>query len=160
MMKNWYQHILIVALATILLVSSTFSLAATAVNPVNPPNAICPSVDQLVKEGLIWSGPEGWKSTDDSFIDKIENFMGAQWIGINLGHIVCFYRGTEEYTFPVTLERSNLLVPKPAGENWGKDQGGYTICSSKDPKKCAFYIEQTKEKGQSPAEQLKKFKSS
>ena len=52
------------------------------------------------------------------------------------------------------------LVPKPAGENWGKDQGGYTICSSKDPKKCAFYIEPTKEKGQSPAEQLKKFKSS
>jgi len=105
------------------------------------PNSTCPSIDQLKKTKMRWSGPEGWKSSDDSFVDEIAYFMGAQWIGIKVGQIVCKYKGKREFTFPVTLERNDILVPTPKGERWGKDLGGYKQCGSKNPKICPFYIE-------------------
>ena len=77
-------------------------------------------------------------------MEEVAYFMGSQWIGVNVGHIVCKYQGKKDFTFPVTLERNDILVPKPKGEKWGKDLGGYKQCSSKNTRNCPFYIEPPK----------------
>ena len=99
----------------------------------------CPLIKYLHRKGLIWRGPDDWKSYDESFVIKIDHFVGAQWAGVNVGKIICVYKGARHGVFPVTIERQ-LLVPAPSGGKWGKDQGGFINCSSTLRKDCTFRV--------------------
>lgn len=97
----------------------------------------CPAADKLVKQNQIWSAPGGWKSHSASFVKSIDTFVGAQWIGVNLGKILCLYRGPKATTFMVSIERDNLMHAPSTGR-WDKDLGGYRICHSTSPADCPF----------------------
>ena len=74
----------------------------------------CPQLADLHYKNLRWYGPGSWKSQNQSFVRKIDVFTGAQWIGINVGQVICVYRGRTDIDFPVTLSRTYLVgVPAP-----------------------------------------------
>lgn len=97
----------------------------------------CPDVSKLYLDGLTWRGPGGWQSHSDSFTKAIDQFNGAQWIGVNIGKVICRYQGANTEAFIVSLERDNLVISPEEGA-WGKDQGGYKNCKSHHIKDCPF----------------------
>ncbi len=130
----------------LLLTFSLSSYASSAAKPTAKPanqNNYCPTVNKLTKQGMRWDGPGGWKSYSDSFVKQTKYFIGAQWIGINVGKIICLYRGDDSLTFPVALERNDVLIKAPKIDKthyWTQDRGGYMECRSADIKKCPFKI--------------------
>ena len=103
----------------------------------------CPVVSNLNKEGMKWHAPGGWRSYSDSFVKQTKYFIGAQWVGIKVGKIICLYRGDDKLTFPVALERNDILINAPKVDKdhgWLQDRGGYMECRSADVKKCPFEI--------------------
>lgn len=104
----------------------------------------CPPVSQLKKIDLFWGAPGGWRSYSQSFVSKIDGFSGAQWIGINVGKMLCVYKSKETFEFPVVLQ-NDTLTPVPKGENWIKQQGGYYNCLASDRLECPFILEEKKE---------------
>jgi len=100
---------------------------------------VCPQADTLVSKDHKWRAPGGWKSYTTSFSDEIQGFIGAQWIGVRVGKIICLYQGTTSDTFHISLERDNL-VRSPEGFRWGKNLGGYKNCRSIRVKDCPFIM--------------------
>jgi len=105
-----------------------------------PPELLyCPKPDELAKIGLWWKVGDIWKSYSESFVNHIQSFTGAQWIGVKVGKIICFYRGREKLTFPIALETAHpVLVPEPIGENWVSTKEGYKKCFSDNVTDCPF----------------------
>lgn len=100
----------------------------------------CPQPSELVKTGLFWGTPTGgWKGYSESFQSSITGFIGAQWVGVNVGKMICIYRGNVAVAFPVNLQ-NDTLSQAPTGNLWGKDQGGYRNCYSPNPADCAFVV--------------------
>ncbi len=139
------QNTLYIALALLL----AFSLPSHASDVVKPVTAkadafsYCPAVSTLKKEGMTWRAPNNWRSYSDSFVKEAKYFLGAQWVGIKVGKIICLYKGDEKLTFPVALERNDVLINAPTtnkNHNWQKDRGGYMECRSTDVKDCPFTI--------------------
>lgn len=108
----------------------------------------CPDASQLHKEDMLWYAKNGgWRSFDASFVDDIKAFSGAQWIGVEVGKVICMYQGKDASAFPVTIERDNLVDDiKPGTGKWGKDMGGYKHCESNNPKDCGFVMHHGKQK--------------
>ncbi len=107
----------------------------------------CPAVNQLKRNtNLVWEGPNGWKSYGESFSAEVDHFINAQWIGVNVGKIICIYAGKGKATFPISIEREDL-VTNPAGGKWGRDEGGYKNCHSMKASDCPFLIEKPKAVG-------------
>ena len=105
----------------------------------------CPEPDQLVRHGLWWEAGKLWKSYSQSFVQDIDSFIGAQWIGINVGKIICLYKGKQRITFPVALEPVHpLLVISPTAPNWITTEHDYKKCTSNDVKDCPFNIRKPK----------------
>jgi len=99
----------------------------------------CPNVKELSRIGLWWQVGDVWKSYSESFVEHIRTFTGAQWIGVEVGKIICLYKGRETLTFPVALETAHpILVPAPTGKNWITTDEGYKKCFSDDVKDCPF----------------------
>jgi len=88
---------------------------------------------------MTWSAPNGWQSYDQSFVDKVTRFSGAQWRGTNVGQVFCVYRGPSDISFPVLLA-FKVLTLAPTGGQWSDNLGGYKNCESSDPKECPFVI--------------------
>jgi hypothetical protein len=101
----------------------------------------CPQPSELVKNGLYWGTRFGdWKSYSESFHSDITGFIGAQWVGINVGKMICIYKGNEKIAFPVTLQ-SDTLAQTPMGGHWGRsDLGGYRNCESNNVYDCPFIV--------------------
>jgi hypothetical protein len=101
----------------------------------------CPPISALVKSSdtFTWSAPDGWKSFDMSFVDKITHFAGAQWRGTNVGQIFCVYRGELETSFPILLAY-NVLAYAPHGGKWSANLGGYQNCETPEQQNCPFSI--------------------
>lgn len=120
--------------------------------PLNPTTTtattdLCPTPNKLVKEGLLWHAPGGWVSYGESFDTQVEHFKGAEWIGINVGKIICLYKGDKRLGFPIALEQKyHKLVPEPSGFQWSKNKGGYRECTSRDIKECPFLFEEPSKK--------------
>lgn len=101
----------------------------------------CPDINQLkLEKDLYWVGPGDWKSYSESFVKEISYFAGAQWVGVNVGKIICLYKGKDHTMFPVAIERETL-VTQPTGGKWGPDEGGYVNCRSQLIRDCVFQIE-------------------
>jgi hypothetical protein len=101
----------------------------------------CPPINMLHKdtEGR-WVGPNGWASFRSSpFVKKIGYFLGAQFQGAaSVGEIICLYRGLDQQSFPVVLNRGNLAI-RPEGKHWKLDPSKtYIICTRPSTTDCGF----------------------
>jgi hypothetical protein len=100
----------------------------------------CPNPTELIKAGLYWGTATGdWKSYSESFDNSIVSFAGAQWIGINVGKMICIYKGNLNLSFPITIQ-NDVLSQAPSGGRWGKDLGGYRNCRSNNIADCPFAV--------------------
>jgi len=100
----------------------------------------CPKANTLTKTVLHWKSGNIWISRQRSFANKIDKFIGAQWIGVNIGQIVCLYKGDNSFTFPVILQTIHpVLIRKPHSRHWFKTKRGYKECFSSNVKDCKFY---------------------
>jgi hypothetical protein len=100
----------------------------------------CPLPTDLIKNGLFWgTAVGGWKSYSESFDANVSRFIGAQWVGINVGKMVCIYKGNLALSFPITVQNDTLALA-PSGGLWGKDLGGYRNCHSSNPADCPFIV--------------------
>lgn len=117
----------------------------------------CPEVTKLMKKDMFWGAPGGWKSYSQSFVDAIESFSGAQWVGVNVGKMLCVYRGKQSFEFPVVLQ-NDTLTPVPEGQKWIKQSGGYINCLSGDVLDCPFKFEETTTDINNVAKELDFFK--
>jgi hypothetical protein len=101
----------------------------------------CPATSTLQKDPMThtWSAPDGWKSYDMSFTDKLTHFSGAQWRGTNVGQIFCVYRGEIATEFPVLLAY-RVLTYEPQGGRWSVNLGGYHNCETPNQEECPFII--------------------
>lgn len=118
--------------------------ATTNVNSTIPRNELkedyCPPSTSLSHNNdMTWTAPGGWKNSSLSFLKNIQTFIGAQWIGVTLGEVLCLYIKEGRGAFPLTLQREILAV-SPTGGNWSGDKGGYKDCKSNDVVQCPFFI--------------------
>lgn len=117
----------------------------------SPPNAgleqdVCPPVGSLVRDETTqqWSGPGGWKTTSPSFLRSVDTFVGAQWVGVSIGEVICIYIKTTRSSFPVMLKRGKLVPAPVSGGLWSEDKGGYMECKANDVHHCPFWIQAPK----------------
>jgi hypothetical protein len=117
----------------------TFAQETAKLQPEDKPT-YCPAANKLVKEELWWHADGFWKSYSESFVDKVDRFIGAQWIGVQVGTIICLYEGKNNFDFPVALEPVyTLTVLAPTGASWQTTKEGYKKCVSNDVLLCPFY---------------------
>lgn len=143
---------------------NSISDAAAQGAPAAPNSAelirdVCPPLDALVlnPQTQVWSSRNGWKSASTSFLRTLDSFVGAQWIGVGIGQVICVYTKTDRSTFPVTLQRSNLVPAPKVGGLWSADKGGYMECKSNDVYQCPFFV-QVPKKQENVYEQLDFYK--
>lgn len=114
----------------------------TAATTKTTKNLYCPAIDKLMRKEMFWGAPGGWKSYSQSFIEVIDSFSGAQWVGVNVGKMLCVYKGKGSFEFPVVLQ-NDTLTPVPEGGKWVKQQSGHINCLSADVLDCPFRFEET-----------------
>lgn len=126
-------------------------------SPQNKPRTYyCPAVSELTQNGLNWSARDGkWRSYSPSFAKEINTFLEAQWIGVNVGKIICLYQGKENFDFPIAIEPTkSILVLEPSGQAWVEKHPGYKTCKSTNISDCPF-VTQQEESLKNPYEQIK-----
>ena len=91
--------------------------------------SVCPKVSELKYNAKTseWSTDDDWKSTTSSFTKKITIFLGAQWKGVQMGHLLCLYKGPNANEFPVSMHK-NIIVQSPQSllENLSPKGAQYT----------------------------------
>ncbi len=80
-----------------------------------PADLIAPNFDT---KQFIWQANGGWKS-EVSFAETIDKFVGAQWIGTNVGSVTCIYKDKSEGTFPLGMQNGKIVY-MPTGGKWQK----------------------------------------
>ena len=109
----------------------------------NATTEYCPQVSDLILKDMWWGAPHSWRSYSRSFVRKISDFVGAQWVGVNVGVIICIYQGANANDFPVTIQRSTI-VPLPKGGSWIlKKHAGHIDCYSNQVTDCPFVVEKS-----------------
>lgn len=112
--------------------------------------ADCPTVSALKAPAagdskMIWSAPGGWRS-QLSLLKDVDHFKGAQWIGTNVGRVICVYESADQDEFPLTLQNGHYME-KPSGNNWHvrkhvapDSEINTTVinCTSNNPANCPF----------------------
>ncbi len=110
-----------------------------------PTQNYCPEPNQLVKKDLYWSAEGGWISYGESFDKEITGFVKAEWVGLNVGRIICIYQGDRKYSFQIVLEQKHhKSIPVPSGHNWRVEKAGRKDCIANNVKDCPFIIEGSK----------------
>lgn len=145
--------ILIIAIAATVWHRAAFS----EITSVTEPNSVCPPIDKILKNPTKgnWTAEtqDGlWKSYDMSFATSLTRFVGAQWVGVNLGQITCIYHSEQEFTMqgqptiqktlPVLLVFHALTFEPTDNKNWKLLSRGVYNC---EPEKngtsdCPFKI--------------------
>lgn len=155
------QRVYLLAIPAIFSLIFNASFAAEPQTPTSAPSVAatqtpvvkqdyCPAVNELQKKDLFWGAPGGWISYGESWDPKVVRFVKAQWIGINVGKIICIYSSDRKNSFPIALEqKQNRIVYNPTGVNWSKDLQGHKECHplSGDVKDCPFLFEAPQENG-------------
>lgn len=136
-MKKLIAFFIIALYATLALADDK---AATSMKEEN--HFTCPAISSLAKDpvSMTWHTKDNhFKSYNKSFANKLKEFIGAQWVGTNVGQVFCVYKGFENDTFPILLSFHTLtLEPHEGDGQWGKDQGGFRNCTAKAQSDCAF----------------------
>lgn len=106
----------------------------------------CPFAKELTKQDLSWVVGSTWKSYNESFVTKIKSFVGAQWIGIRVGKIICLYQGDKSFDFPIALELvKSRIIDEPAGAYWSALVNNHKFCQSSNVFDCPFYVQKPKD---------------
>ena len=104
----------------------------------------CPDVSKLKKINMFWGAAGGWRSYSESFVNVVDSFVGAQWVGINVGKMLCIYKSKATFEFPIVLQ-NDTLTPVPEGDRWVyKQKEGLSNCISGDILACPFKFEEEK----------------
>ena len=76
--------------------------------------SVCPKISDLKynSNNSTWTTDDDWKSTANSFTTEITTFIGAQWKGVQMGHLLCIYQGPRKNEFPVSMHK-NIIVQSP-----------------------------------------------
>jgi hypothetical protein len=85
-----------------------------------------------------WSAKGEWRTNSPSFLRTVDRFVGAQWVGVSIGEVICIYTKTTRSAFPVMLQRGKLVPAPLRGGLWSEDKGGYMECKSNDVQNCPF----------------------
>ncbi len=103
---------------------------------------LCPNIEDLKFNPTqrTWSASKGWKTLQTSFLQTVDAFIGAQWVGVGIGQVICIYTKIGKDTFPVTLQRG-LLVPAPTTGGLWSTGNGYMGCKSHDVADCPFFVQ-------------------
>jgi hypothetical protein len=100
----------------------------------------CPDPSDLYKINKKWFAPVDWFSYEQSFVNKIDKFLGATWKGVNIGNIICLYQGKNS-TFPVQLTNKESVF-QPTKANWSTqpNKSGALECLAvnNNPCDCGF----------------------
>lgn len=122
--------------------NSSAPVNATTAAAANPTHAsFCPLAKELTKNGLRWKVGNSWRSDSDSFIKEIGGFIGAQWVGVKYGTVICLYNGKENIDFPVAIQPiHSTLVLEPTGNQWSGLVKDRKICQSANVYDCSFVI--------------------
>jgi len=106
--------------------------------------AYCPAVEELIKVDTKWiTKDEKWENNTPSSANRIVSFVGAQWVGVKYGQIICLYKTDEAVTFPFPLEQiSSQLILEPTGGGWGALVGNRRFCKSANTADCPYAVKQ------------------
>ena len=106
----------------------------------------CPEPNTLQKDSGWWKVDNIWKSDSESSGKKIKSFIGAQWIGVRIGKIICLYTEEQKYAFPVALATVKaVLVFAPTASIWIETKKGYKNCVSHNILDCPFVQQKVNE---------------
>ena len=132
---------------------SVNSTTTTTQTPKSP-DILCPDISDIKKnprEGnWIAETDQGtWKSFHLSFATNLTQFVGAQWVGANLGQVTCVYDSEQRFTsngqpivrpiLPVLLIFQTLAFLPDTGK-WENPKGkqGVRNCVSLQQSDCPF----------------------
>lgn len=103
----------------------------------------CPNIEDIAKSGTSWETTDGkWKSFSESTSTKIKSFIGAQWVGLKVGKIICLYQPEEELSFPIAMEQVHSeIVLEPTGPNWSALVTDRRLCKSINIEDCSYYLQ-------------------
>ena len=123
------RSIIAIAILSFCFAAVAAPIVAKQKNTIPKGYSTCPSPDQLIHnpKSMLWSAKGGWKTFNVSFATKIHQFLGSQWVGVNLGSIFCLYQGNK-MTFKIKLIHPGL-VKSPNTKHWSKNLGGYKDCA-------------------------------
>lgn len=125
----------------------------------------CPEVEKVMHDPKtnLW-GVGDWVSDEASFENKVVSFQGAQWVGANLGTVICVYKSDSPTSFPITIQNTTL-APAPTSSNWGKYENGRKNCppypseEAVDVNDCPFYFPKKQTTPENIYQQLDFFKN-
>lgn len=102
----------------------------------------CPLAKELTKgNNFRWVVGEKWTSYSESFIREVHSFVGAQWVGIRVGKIICLYQGKNSFDFPIALEQlKNKIILEPHGQYWSGLTQNRRFCKSTNVFDCPFFF--------------------
>ena len=111
------------------------------------PAMFCPDPESLVKDSVKWvSQDRKWASYTPSSATKVVSYLGAQWIGVKVGKIICLYQSNEAVSFPVALEQTrSLSIVEPKSMAWSALVGNLRFCKSASVADCPFFLEPPKD---------------
>ncbi len=103
----------------------------------------CPEPEALVKQELKWTTRDKkWENYTPSSATRVLNFIGAQWLGIKVGKVICLYQTDEEVAFPLALEQTRAQsILEPQGFGWSSLIGSHKLCKSASIADCPYFVE-------------------
>lgn len=113
----------------------------------NQPPKFCPKPEELIKNDKQWTTPDNnWKNFTPSASSKVINFIGAQWVGVKIGKVICLYQTDEAVSFPLALERLGAESAfEPVGSGWSALINNRKFCKSANIADCVYFTEQPKD---------------
>ena len=123
--------------------STVKTVVETAPSAPQLPCNYCPAASNLQKQQLIWqTRDQRWRSYTPSTASKVVSFIGAQWVGVKIGKVICLYQTDEEVAFPLALEPTqNQPVPEPNGNGWSALIENRKLCKSANTADCPYQIQ-------------------
>ena len=114
----------------------------TTVQPKGPIQ-YCPQSEALVKKDDKWLTKDGkWRSYTPSAATKVSGFLGAQWVGVKVGKIICLYKTNEAVEFPLALEQKHSeSILEPSDYGWSALAHNRKFCKSASVADCAYFAQ-------------------
>ena len=104
----------------------------------------CPLVKELTKKNLHWVVGNTWNSYSSSFVKEVGSFIGAQWVGVKVGKIICLYRGKNSFDFPIALEQvKSKIILEPKTAHWSGLANNRKFCKSTNVYDCPYLVQET-----------------
>ncbi|OGT25404.1 MAG: hypothetical protein A3B71_04970 [Gammaproteobacteria bacterium RIFCSPHIGHO2_02_FULL_42_43] len=141
---------------------------AALAQPASQPQSVssyCPLITDITQDPVKknWQAPAAygrWKSYHLSFANQLTQFLGAQWVGENIGQVTCIYQSVQNFTEEGKQKTQQSLSVKlvfdtltyqPTGGKWRHSKRGVYNCRARteadlpfDQSSCPFNIRMKK----------------